>query len=103
LRQSFSVSDEGDVQPEECWSTGAGFIRRRERSPRGFACDIGRSFFAIGENACRGGGGGSFDHADWLPGLAKEHAIEFFTGPAQSIFHDNNSAHPRAGCHSAPP
>jgi hypothetical protein len=52
-------------------STNAGFIRRSERNPRGFAHDNGQPFFAIGENVCWGGQRGSFDYDDWLPALAK--------------------------------
>jgi hypothetical protein len=52
-------------------STNAGFLRRSERNPRGFACDNGQPFFAVGENVCWGGQRGSFDYDDWLPALSK--------------------------------
>ncbi len=59
--QSFRVSD----------GSHAGFIRRSERNPYGFARDNGQPFFGVGENVCWGGGRGSFDYDVWLPELGK--------------------------------
>ena len=52
-------------------STNPGFVRRAEHSPRMFAYDNGRPYFAVGENMCWAGGRGSFDYDDWLPALGK--------------------------------
>jgi hypothetical protein len=60
-----------ETRLEVVTSMNSGFIRRSERSPRMFAFDDGRPFFAVGENVCWGGKRGSFDYDDWLPALAK--------------------------------
>jgi hypothetical protein len=52
-------------------SDSHGFIRVSSRNPRAFAFDDGTPFFAIGQNMCWGGRGGSFDYDLWLPELAR--------------------------------
>ena len=52
-------------------SKNPGFIRRADHTPRMFAYDNGRPYFAIGENMCWGSRRGSFDYEDWLPPLAR--------------------------------
>ena len=78
--QVFARDRTGQVSlPEKTFqvtsSTNPGFIRRSMTSPRHFAFDNGRPYFAIGENVCWGGKRGSFDYDDWLPALAKAGGI----------------------------
>jgi len=47
-----------------------GYIRRSKEAPLYFEFDRGPSYFAIGENVCWPGGGGTYDYDTWLPKLA---------------------------------
>ena len=59
-------SGEFEVTP----SARKGYVRRSARAPLYFEFDSGEPYFAIGENMCWPGAGGTYDYDLWMPKLA---------------------------------
>ena len=70
LTDSLGSREIGAGSFEVTESTRPGYVRRSTRAPLYFEFDSGEPYFAIGENICWPGAGGTYDYDAWLGALA---------------------------------
>ncbi len=72
VTDSLGTREIGSGTFEVTASSKPGYVRRSESAPLYFEFDSGDPYFAIGENICWPGAGGTYDYDAWLGALAAE-------------------------------